>query len=140
MHINYARYGKLYKLKEKMSSIKVLVVEDDEPIRTMYDMKLTKAGFQTVVAENGVEGLKKAKDAKPDLILLDLKMPNMSGEDMLEEVRKQDWGASIRVVVLTNISKSEAPTKLRFLDVDRYIVKAHTVPSEVVKVVKEVLE
>jgi hypothetical protein len=58
---------------------------------------------------------------------------------MLEQVRQNGWGASIRVVVLTNISKNEASSKLRFMNVDRYIVKVHTTPAEVIKIVKEVL-
>jgi DNA-binding response OmpR family regulator len=121
------------------SNSKILVVEDDEPIRLMYDMKLRSSGFQSFAAKDGAEGLQKAEDIKPDLILLDLKMPNMSGEDMLEQVRQNGWGASIRVVVLTNISKNEASSKLRFMNVDRYIVKVHTTPAEVIKIVKEVL-
>ena len=121
------------------SNSKILVVEDDEPIRLMYDMKLRSSGFQSFAAKDGAEGLQKAEDIKPDLILLDLKMPNMSGEDMLEQVRSRDWGASIRVIVLTNISKTEAPAKLRFLDVDRYIVKAHSTPAQVVQTVEEIL-
>jgi DNA-binding response OmpR family regulator len=121
------------------SQAKILIVEDDEPIRQMYDMKLARAGLDTFTAKDGAEGLKKAEAIKPDLILLDLRMPNISGEDMLEEIRSRDWGADIHVVILTNISKSEAPAKLRFLNVERYIVKVHTTPTEVINIVKEVL-
>lgn len=63
----------------------------------------------------------------------------MSGDIMLEKLRATEWGSSIRVIVLTNISKAEAPMNLRFLNVDRYIVKAHSTPSQVVAVVREVL-
>ena len=118
---------------------KILIVEDDEAIRNLYKLKLDREGFETSTAENGMIGLRAAKETVPDLILLDLRMPVMSGDEMLLRLRESDWGSDIRVIVLTNISKSEAPHALRFLHVDRYIVKVHTTPSQVVDVVKEVL-
>jgi len=66
-------------------------------------------------------------------------MPVMSGDEMLERLRASDHGADIRVIILTNISKSEAPMSLRFLSVDRYIIKAHSTPAQVVNVVDELL-
>jgi DNA-binding response OmpR family regulator len=77
---------------------------------------------------------------QPDLILLDVRMPYMNGDEMLEHVRSTEWGSRPRVIILTNISKDEAPMKLRFLNVDRYIVKAHYTPQQVVDVVREVLD
>jgi hypothetical protein len=63
----------------------------------------------------------------------------MSGDEMLEKLRATDWGSSIRVVILTNISKDEAPKNLRFLHVDRYVVKAHHTPTQVLEIIKEIL-
>ena len=119
--------------------VKTLIVEDEVPIAHMYQFKLKQSGYKVSVAYNGETGLQMAEEFKPDLILLDLRMPIMTGDEMLEKMRATDWGSSIRVVILTNISKDEAPSKLRFLDVDRYIVKAHHTPSQVVKIVEEVL-
>lgn len=118
---------------------KVLVVEDDRAIAEMYALKLKNAGFESTKAADGLKGLELAEQIKPDLILLDIRMPQMSGDEMLEKLRQTDWGSKIRVIVLTNISKDEAPARLRFLGVDRYIVKAHYTPSQVLEVVKEVL-
>lgn len=118
---------------------KILIVEDDDAIRNLYAVKLQKEGFATFTAANGVLGLEGAKEFNPDLILLDLRMPIMSGDEMLLKLRETDWGSSMRVIVLTNISKSEAPHSLRFLHVDRYVVKVHHTPSQVVEMVKEVL-
>lgn len=118
---------------------RVLIVEDDGPIRNLYALKLEKEGFVTETAVNGQEGLEKAARFKPDLILLDLRMPVMSGDEMLLRLRETDWGSEMRVIILTNISKTEAPHSLRFLHVDRYIVKVHQTPSQVVEMVKEVL-
>ena len=66
-------------------------------------------------------------------------MPIMDGTEMLEKMRATVWGSKIRVVILTNISKSEAPQNLRFLNVERYIVKAHYTPAQVVTIIREVL-
>jgi two-component system alkaline phosphatase synthesis response regulator PhoP len=122
-----------------MSSIKVLIVEDEASIRSMFAYKLQLEGFEVYEAENGQVGLEVAKKEKPELILLDLKMPVMSGDEMLTKLRECDWGANIRVIVLTNLNKSEAPSSLRFLDVERYIVKAHSTPTQVVEVIENVL-
>ncbi len=118
---------------------KVAIIEDDSPIAEMYRLKLEKMGHTVKVAHDGEEGLEVVKSFEPQLILLDLLMPVMNGEVMLEKMRSTDWGSKIRVIVLTNISKDEAPSKLRLLNVDRYIVKAHYTPSQVVEIVKEVL-
>lgn len=122
-----------------MSHPTITIVEDDLPIAQMYQFKLNSAGFQTSVAHDGKQGLMVIEETKPDLILLDLRMPVMSGDEMLEKLRQTDWGSSIRVIILTNISKNEAPHGLRFLNVDRYIVKAHHTPQQIVDVINEVL-
>lgn len=105
----------------------------------MYKYKLELHGYEIQLAHNGVEGLKVCETFLPDLILLDVRMPYMNGDEMLEQVRATEWGSQPRVIILTNISKDEAPMKLRFLNVDRYIVKAHHTPQQVVNIVDEVL-
>jgi len=118
--------------------IKIAVIEDEAAIREMYVFKLEHDGFEVQAAQNGEEGLVLCENFKPDIILLDLRMPVMSGDEMLKKLRETDWGSHIRVVVLTNISRDEAPAGLRLLNVDRYIVKAHTTPAQVVETVEAV--
>ncbi|CAN5179374.1 response regulator [soil metagenome] len=120
--------------------IRIAIIEDDAPIASMYEFKFTQSGYLVRCARDGAEGLKLIKEIKPDLVLLDLKMPVMSGDEMLEKLRNEEWGKSIRVIVLTNISRAEAPSKLRFLNVDRYIVKAHHTPQQVLDIAREVLK
>jgi DNA-binding response OmpR family regulator len=117
----------------------IVIVEDERPIAQMYELKLKNAGYRVVIAENGQKGYEAIKDYSPDLVLLDLKMPVMTGDKMLEKVRSEDWGSKTRVIVLTNISRDEAPTSLRMLGVDRYLVKVHHTPAQVVAVAQEVL-
>lgn len=118
---------------------KIAIIEDDLPIADMYRLKLERLGDVVKIAHDGESGYKLVEKFKPDLILLDLLMPIMTGEDMLEKLRATDWGSKIRVIILTNISKDEAPSKLRLLNVDRYIVKAHYTPTQVMEIVNEVL-
>jgi DNA-binding response OmpR family regulator len=122
-----------------MSLSRLLIVEDEKPIAAMYQFKLEKHGYKVDLAESGEAGLRLAEEFTPDLILLDLRMPGMSGSEMLEKLRESQWGSHIRVIILTNISKAEAPAVLRLLNVDRYVVKAHCTPSQLVEIVKETL-
>src|ERR1039457_443950 len=99
---------------------RLLIIEDEATIASMYQFKLSLNGYDVACAANGQLGLELAEEFKPDLILLDLRMPVMSGDEMLEKLRATDWGSDIRVIILTNISRDEAPQALRFLAVDRY--------------------
>jgi len=119
--------------------IKAVVVEDDHDLQFMYKLKLEREGFEVRVAGNGQQGLEIIEDWRPHIVLLDLMMPIMSGPEMLAHLRSKEWGSDVRVVILTNISKDEAPPALRFLHVDRYVVKAHHTPAQVVRIVHEVL-
>jgi DNA-binding response OmpR family regulator len=118
---------------------KILIVEDDNSLRTLYELKFELSDYIVRTAINGREGLEAAQEFMPDLILLDLRMPVMSGDEMLARLRETEWGANMRVIVLTNISRNEAPHALRFLSVDRYIVKVHTTPQQIVDIAGEVL-
>lgn len=118
---------------------KICIIEDDLAIQQMYQYKLERLGYDVRTATNGVTGLSLIHQFEPDLILLDLRMPVMTGDEMLRRLREKPWGSGIRVVVLTNISKTEAPSILRILGVDRYIVKAHTTPQQVAEIIQEVL-
>jgi len=118
---------------------KILIVEDDDQIRQIYQMKLGGSGYDVQVAADGVEGLSVAETFKPDLIMLDLRMPNLSGDQMLEKMRTTEWGKSIKVVVLTNVSRNEASLALRHLNIEAYLVKANYVPSQILQVVQDVL-
>lgn len=120
-------------------AFKAVVVEDNHDLRFLYKLKLEREGFNVRAASDGQEGLVVVEHHKPDILLLDLLMPIMSGPEMLARLRSQEWASNIRVIVLTNISKTEAPQALRFLDVDRYVVKAHHTPAEIVRIVWEVL-
>ena len=121
------------------SQIKIAIIEDDAAIRDMYALKLLGAGYQVTVAKDGLEGLALVESFVPDLVLLDLKMPGLPGNEVLKRMRSTDWGDAVKVIILTNISKTEAPADLRFLNVAAYIVKVHYTPNQVLEIIKQVL-
>lgn len=118
---------------------KIVVVEDEQPIREMYRMKLESSGYNVAVAKDGEEGFRVVEEFRPDLLLLDLRMPKVSGQEMLHKIRETDWGNNILVIILTNLSQSEASLDLRLLKVEKYIVKAHSTPKQVVEEVETAL-
>lgn len=118
----------------------IAIIEDEIPIAQLYKLKFELEGFAVEMAHDGSKGLQLIKEVRPDLVLLDLRMPHMSGDEMLMRLRQTEWGAEVRIVVLTNLSRQEAPASLRFLNVERYIVKANHTPAQVVAIVREVLD
>jgi DNA-binding response OmpR family regulator len=118
---------------------RIAIIEDDPVISQMYRMKFEADGFEVQLADNGKRGVALAEDFKPDLILLDMKMPGMDGSEALAEIRSHGWGKDIPVIILTNLGEEEAPKSLRSLGIHSYIVKADLTPRQVVSHVKEAL-
>lgn len=120
-------------------SVKIAIVEDDIVISQMYRMKFESVGFEVQTAENGKLGVELCEKMRPDMILLDLRMPEMSGEESLRKIRATDWGKRIPVIILTNLGEEEAPDSLKALGIHSYIVKAELTPSQVMERVKQAL-
>ncbi|HSE60745.1 MAG TPA: response regulator [Candidatus Saccharimonadales bacterium] len=118
---------------------KIAIIEDDVVISQMYRMKFEAEGFEVQTAENGRLGVELCEHMKPDMILLDLKMPEMSGEEALKEIRASAWGKHTPVIVLTNLGEEEAPKSLRAMGIHSYIVKAELTPRQVTERVKTAL-
>jgi DNA-binding response OmpR family regulator len=115
---------------------KVAIIEDDAAISQMYRIKFEAEGYEVETAENGKLGLELAEKMKPDIILLDLMMPVMTGEEMLDAMRKTDWGKDIKVIILTNRGEQEIPPEVKGLGVDALILKAAMTPRQVAELVK----
>jgi len=122
------------------SMVKVAIVEDDVAIAQMYRFKFEAEGYQVETAENGRLGLELAEKMRPDMILLDLMMPEMTGEELLTAMRKTAWGKDIKVVVLTNRGEQEIPDSVREQGVTAVILKADMTPRQVAELVKDALK
>jgi DNA-binding response OmpR family regulator len=118
---------------------KIAIIEDDAVINQMYRMKFEADGFEVEVADNGKTGVALVESYLPDMILLDMQMPEMNGVEALQHIRSKDWGKTIPVIILTNLGVEESPKELEDLGIHSYIVKAELTPSQVVSRVKEAL-
>jgi DNA-binding response OmpR family regulator len=120
-------------------AIKIAIIEDDQAISQMYRFKFEAEGYKVETAENGKLGLELAESMKPDIILLDLMMPEMTGDEALEKLRATDWGQKIKVIILTNVGEQEIPPKIKQLGVSGVILKANMTPRQVADMVKKQL-
>lgn len=119
---------------------KIAIVEDDLAISQMYRLKFEAEGFSVQTAENGKLGLALVEEFQPDILLLDMMMPEMNGDEVLQAMRKKPWGKDITVIILTNLGQEEAPKILKELNVHSYIIKAEMTPRQVAERVKKALE
>lgn len=118
---------------------KIAIIEDDPVISQMYRMKFEAEDFDVQLANNGARGVSLVKEFQPDIILMDLQMPEMDGATALKEIRSHDWGKEIPVIILTNLGEEESPKEIRTLGIHSYIVKANLTPRQVVSRVREAL-
>lgn len=118
---------------------KIAIIEDDQAISQMYRFKFEAEGFDVETAENGQLGLALAESMQPDIILLDLMMPEMTGDEMLKLLRATAWGKNIKVIILTNMGEQEIPPEVRAMGVSAVILKADMTPRQVADLVKQQL-
>lgn len=118
---------------------KILIVEDDNILSQALDTALTDAGYKTMVAFDGEDTLIKVRTFKPDLVLLDLLMPKKSGEDTLEELKKDAETKDIPVLVTTVKSDQDSISRCIALGAKGYFIKAHYTLAEILKEVKKIL-
>lgn len=109
---------------------KVLIIEDDNMISSMYKTKLEQDGYAVEVANNGAEGLEKAKVVEADIILLDVIMPQLDGFTVLEELR-QNMKVTVPIIMLTNLGTEEDQEKGNKLGATDYLVKSNLTPAQV---------
>ena len=122
-------------------SKKILIMEDDLAMREIVSHKLSAAGFEVRAAEDGKKGLEILPPYKPDLVLMDLMMPEMDGFKVLESIRglPDKELAKTHVIVLSNLWSSKDILRVKWLSVDDYLVKAYFTPDEILGKINEVL-
>lgn len=116
---------------------KITIIEDDESIANMYRFKLENEGFEIDIAHDGPDGLALVKAKRPHLVMLDLRLPHMNGDEILRHIRQHEWGKAIKVLVMANINQAHAPKNLETLEYDRYLIKAHHTPSQILEIIHE---
>jgi len=115
---------------------KILLVEDDDALASVYITRLEAEGFNTKRVPNGEDALAAAVEYKPDLILLDVMMPKVSGFDVLDILRNTPETANVKVIMLTALSQDSDKQRAESLGVDDYLVKSQVVIADVVERIK----
>lgn len=119
---------------------KIIIVEDENFLVDMYKLKFEQAGFDVLTAENGKRGLELSLKEKPDLILLDIVLPEMDGFEVLAELKKNKQTKDIPVLIFSNLGQKEEIEKGIKLGADAYVVKANYTPEQLIKHVKKLID
>jgi two-component system alkaline phosphatase synthesis response regulator PhoP len=117
----------------------ILVIEDEVDMREAITTALENAEYHVITAENGQEGLEKALEHEPDLILLDLLMPVMGGQEVLKRLHEHPYGETAKVIILTAMDDITNVGEAYEAGISGYITKSETSLSELVTQVKETL-
>ena len=117
----------------------ILLVEDDPFLVEIYNTKLKDSGFEVDTATDGEECLKKIGEKKPDIILLDIVLPNTNGWEILRKVGKDENLKTVKIIVLSNLSQKEEVDKGMQLGAVKFLIKSHFSPSEVVEEIKKII-
>lgn len=118
----------------------ILLIEDDPFLIEIYTTKFKEAGFSVEIAVDGKEGLLKIEKKIPDLLLLDIVLPSLTGWEILREIKRNKKFKNLKVVILSNLSQREEVEKGLNLGAAKYLIKAHYTPSEVVEEIKKILK
>ena len=118
---------------------RILIVEDDDFLRSLAVTKLEKEGFAMETAGTGDEGLEKVMVLPPDLLILDLMLPNVSGFEILEKIRSTDQTKSLKVVVFSNLGEESDIKRCLDLGVSDYLIKANFTLDELAEKVKAIV-
>ncbi len=121
-------------------SKKIVIVEDQVPISDIYKTRLELAGYTCVQAYDGIAALYIIQQEKPHLVLLDLMVPAIAGDEVLKRMRRTDWGKDIPVLVVSNLSEADAPAGIRDQGIVDYLVKANLKEDDLDKIVIDILD
>jgi DNA-binding response OmpR family regulator len=118
----------------------ILLIEDDPFLIDIYTTKLKESGFGVEVATDGEAALRKVKEKKPDLMVLDIVLPQIDGWEILRKVKSTPKLKNLKVIILSNLGQKEEVEKGVKLGATKYLIKAHYTPSQVVEEIKKVLK
>lgn len=118
-------------MSKSEDKVKILLVEDEKEVLELYKLKLSLDGYDVITAVNGQEGLKKAISENPEMIFLDIKMPEMDGFEVLKRLRSEPKTKSTPVVILSNFDEQEMIEKGLTLGANEYLVKSQFTPEEI---------
>lgn len=121
-------------------SSKIVIVEDNTSLAEIYKTRLELLGYRCYVAYQGLDALALIERELPALVLLDLMVPKVAGDQILEIMRASEWGRNIKVLIISNLNESDAPAGLRDQGIEGYAVKANLSNDEIDRLVDSILK
>ncbi|MFH1509004.1 MAG: response regulator [bacterium] len=119
---------------------KILIIEDEADLLEIYNKKLTESNMEVVTAKDGKSGIEMANKERPNLIILDLMLPEMHGFDVLAEIKKDDNLKDTPIIILTNLNHSLDEKKGYNLGVAEYLIKVQTDVSQLPEIIRKHLK
>lgn len=120
--------------------VQVVIVEDEKSLSDIYKTMLENQGYKCSVAYDGIQAIAEIEKQRPKLVLLDLMIPKVSGEQVLRVMRATDWGEDIKVLIISNLNEADAPKGLRDLNIVDYLVKANLSNEQIDRIVNAILK
>lgn len=121
------------------SAPKLVIVEDNAGLAEIYKTRMEILGYKCFVAYDGEVALQLIERERPKLVLLDLMVPKIAGDQILERMRASEWGRNIKVLIVSNLNEADAPAGLREQGISGYAVKANLVNDDIDKLVQSIL-
>ncbi len=118
---------------------KILIIEDDAFLRELLNRKLIEEKYEVVLVVDGEEGMKKIKEEKIDLVLLDLILPGIQGYEVLTKMKEDPSTSAIPVIIISNLGQKEEVEKGLKLGAVDFLIKAHFTPDDIINKIKSVL-
>ena len=122
------------------SIAKIVIVEDDPSLADIYKTRLELQGYICFVALDGIQAVVLVEKERPSLVLLDLMLPKIAGDQVLALMRKSEWGKNIKVYIISNLNEADAPAGLRDHGIEGYSVKANMSDDQLDQVVNGILK
>lgn len=126
-------------MDESSPKQKIVIVEDNAALADIYKTRLELLGYTCFVGYNGITALYFIQKELPDLVLLDLMIPDISGDQVLKTMRNSSWGKNIKVLVVSNLNEADAPPTLHDLGISGYAVKANLTNDQIDQLVNNIL-
>lgn len=119
---------------------KIVIVEDEVALAEIYRTRLELIGYQCFIAHEGLEALSLIEKERPTLVLLDIMIPKLAGDRVLQIMRSTDWGKDIRVLIISNLNEADVPSDVRSEGIEGYAVKANLTNDQVDQLVDSILK
>ena len=126
-------------MNETPSALKIVIAEDNAALADIYKTRLELIGYECHVAYDGQNALEVIERERPALVLLDMMMPRVAGDEVLRRMRESEWGKDIRVFVISNLNEADAPAGLRNYGIEGYAVKMGLSDDDLDKLVDNIL-